>query len=554
MQENTKRISMLLVVALLIGGALPARAFGQAARMRLVDRTLDPSRNPRDGKATFSFQTRDVERAGVGSNGTIKFAGQVSVAAGTGDAGAKIVAAIAACPADGCVVDARGVTGTISQNVFSGVRKPMTLLLGVGTYVVTVQQNYATSASTPGVRIIGAGMYATIIDNRVANGAAFKFDGSDGGAALDGYQRGTELRDLSIITTTSPASSRGIDIRSNMNPTISGVRIRGLSSHGIRIINEDGDRDATAYLIMSNCELLSNGGYGFYVDDPVVQNGSGSFIFLNNAIVRNRGGGMRAIGLNWTIVGGSITYNTGYGLYVPYAVKGVSQTFQQLQVSDTEMDGNTTAHVFLEAATSASFDRVKAITSQGHTPGVFAPTIAFKIGVNRGAGSVTATKFNSTILRRDGGSVTVFQVADNASNTSIDELTTNTSTGVTEYTNAGVGTRIVQGGQSYGVADSVINNPSVSGSYTPNGLIKAHRIVIAAAGAFTMNAPTSAEDGREVELFITNNSAGTITITFNAAYSTAGYVNPKPGQKTSAKFRYIAAATSWMQIGAWSPP
>ncbi len=530
MQRNTKPNALLFAVALLVAGALPAgKAFGQLA----LTPNVDLSGSLGQGKVTSI---------------------QVYGASGAGDAGAMIVAAIAACPAEGCVVDARAVTGTISQNMFSGVRKPVTLLLGVGTYVVTVQQTYATRASTSGVRIIGAGMYATTIDNRVANGAAFKFDGSDGGAALDVYQRGTEVRDLSIITTTSPASSRGIDIRSNMNPMISGVRIQGLSSHGIQLLNDNGDHDATAYLTMANCELFNNGGYGFYSANPAVNNASGNFIFLNNAIVHNAGGGIRAIGLQWTWMGGSISYNTGYGLYVPYTVGSVSQTFTTLHVLDAEMDGNTTAHVFLEAAVSASFDRIKIITSQGKRPGVFAPAIAFKIGVNKGAGSVIATKFNSIILRRDGGSVTVFQVADNASNTSISELTKNASTGVTDYTDAGVGTRIVQGGQSYGAADSVLNNATVSGSYTPDGLIKSHRLVITATGPFTMNAPTSAEDGRELELFFVNNSAGAVNIAFNAAYSTAGFVNPAPGKNTSARFRYFAAARSWLQVGAWSPP
>jgi hypothetical protein len=523
---------------------------GGVANTSLTTIRADTDAN-RVGK--ISLQTGGIERIGVEADRIIKFGGTVSATSGTGDAGAKIVAAITACPATGCVVDARGMTGTISQDMFSGVTKPITLLLGVGTYVVTVQQTYATSTSTQGLRIIGAGKYATIIDNQVANGAAFKLDGSNGGAALDVYQRGTELRDFSIITTTNPASSRGIDIRSNMNPTMSGVRIQGLSSHGIQLLNEDGDHDASAYLIMSNCELLSNGGWGFYTANPVTSNGSGSFLFLNDAIVRNGAGGVRAIGLNWSFKGGSITYNTGYGLYVPYTTGRVSQTFQLLQISDTEMDGNTISHVFLEAAVSASFDRVKAITSEGQTPGVFAPTTAFKIGVNGGRGSVIATKLNSTILRRDGGRVTLFQIANNASNTLIDEFTTNTSTGVTNWTNAGTATRIIKDGKLYGGADSTISTTETGTSYTPDGMIAIQRIVIkGTTGTFTINAPTNPEDGQELDIILQNLTASSVAL--NAVFVASGFVSPTAGQRTSARFRYVAAASSWIQIGAWSPP
>jgi len=531
-----KRIVAPLTVALLVGCALPVgNAFG-----------ADMHAN---GVGKISLQTSSVDPDSI-----VKSGGQVIAASGAGDAGAKIVTAIAACPAVGCVVDARGVTGTISQDVFAGVTKPITLLLGAGTYVVTVQQTYVTSTSTPGVQIIGSGQYATSIDNRVANGAAFKFDGSNRGAATDVYQRGTELRDFSIITTTSPAASSGIILRANMHPTIERVRIQGLTGHGIQLLNEEGDHDATAYLTMNNCELFSNRGWGFYTADPVTSNASGSFLFLNNAIVRNAGGGVRAVGLNWNFMGGSISYNTGYGIHVPYTAGRSSQTMQTLHVNDVEMDGNSTSHVFLEAAVSATFDRVKAITSQGHTPGTFAPAIAFKIGVNGGRGTVTTTRLNSIILRHDGGKVTLFQIADNAFYTTIEEFTKNTSTGVTDYIDAGTGTRIIQYGVSYGVAASTVNNTSLTGSYTPNGKIVVHRLVITGRGAFAMNAPTDAEDGRELELFITNASGGEITITFNAKYFCAGFLNPGSGQRTSARFRYIAAAATWVQVGAWSPP
>src|SRR5215813_1746273 len=127
-----KCIIVPLTVALLVGGALPvSNAFGSA--------------NDANGVGEISLPTGSVERIGVEPDSIINFQSQVITASGAGDAGAKIVTAIAACPAAGCVVDARGVTGTISQDMFAGVTKPITLLLGAGTYVVTVPQTYVTS-------------------------------------------------------------------------------------------------------------------------------------------------------------------------------------------------------------------------------------------------------------------------------------------------------------------------------------------------------------------------------------------------------------------------
>jgi hypothetical protein len=61
------------------------------------------------------------------------------------NAGAKIAAAIAALPSTGGTVDARGLEGAqaISSDIFSGVTKPVRLLLGAGTYTLSVAQTIA---------------------------------------------------------------------------------------------------------------------------------------------------------------------------------------------------------------------------------------------------------------------------------------------------------------------------------------------------------------------------------------------------------------------------
>lgn len=478
-------------------------------------------------------------------------------------AGAKMrAAAVALAAFGGGVVDARGIAGgTISENIFASITYPITLLLGIGTYIVTVEQAYATSVNhSQGLRVFGAGMGATIIDNRVANGSAFYLDGSGGGSTFNVFQRNTELRDFQITgSATSPANSAGISLRSNHQVRIDNVWVQDVSSHGFQIVNELQDTDAVANLTMTNCRSISNDGWGFYVGNPVTQTASGNFIFNNCEFVFNGLGGMRAVGQQWTIVGGSITYNTGYGIYAPYNIVGlITQTFGILHVSDTEMDGNTLAHVKLDAGINITFENIKVIQSDTVVPADFNPPIAFIVG-DGGAGSLIAPKFQSINIRQDSLTpTTLFQIGSNALYTQINEyVKVGTGTAaITDYTDAGTATNIVQEGKTYGAA-STINSTSVTGSYTPNAKIGVHRVVITATGAFTMNAPSVATDGNEIELLITNSSAGAITISFAGGvggYFTAGYVDPTSTQKTSAKFRYVAAASTWVQVGAWSPP
>lgn len=70
-------------------------------------------------------------------------------------AGAKIAACITALPSAGGIADARGITGaqTISQNMFSSATMPVQLLMGCGTYTISVTQRPYIS----GTQIVGSG-------------------------------------------------------------------------------------------------------------------------------------------------------------------------------------------------------------------------------------------------------------------------------------------------------------------------------------------------------------------------------------------------------------
>lgn len=76
------------------------------------------------------------------------------------DAGHKIAAAIADLPSTGGIVDARELEGaqTISSDVFASSPKPITLLLGSGTYTLSATQNLASNH-----HIIGLGAGSTLL-------------------------------------------------------------------------------------------------------------------------------------------------------------------------------------------------------------------------------------------------------------------------------------------------------------------------------------------------------------------------------------------------------
>lgn len=76
------------------------------------------------------------------------------------NAGVKIAAAIAALPSGGGVVDCRDLQGvqTVSQDIFSGVSKPVHLLLGVSTIT------WSATANVPAnIMITGSGIGNTIV-------------------------------------------------------------------------------------------------------------------------------------------------------------------------------------------------------------------------------------------------------------------------------------------------------------------------------------------------------------------------------------------------------
>ncbi len=66
----------------------------------------------------------------------------------------------------------------------------------------------------------------------------------------------------------------------------------------------------------------------------------------------------------------------------------------------------------------------------------------------------------------------------------------------------------------------------------------------------TIGAPTNPIKGMRVSLMVYNNSGGTLTTTFNAAFVNSSFTNPANGKFRTALYQYDGA--HWIQQGAWS--
>lgn len=126
-----------------------------------------------------------------------------------GDAAAKILACVAALPATGGIADARGLDGaqTFGSNFLAGLTKPVTFLLGAGTYT-TVPLELPASSAPPGlVRIIGAGLGQTILIPSAANQALIRGTTTPGLASDSDY-----FADFSVKAHAAGSTGPAIDM------------------------------------------------------------------------------------------------------------------------------------------------------------------------------------------------------------------------------------------------------------------------------------------------------------------------------------------------------
>lgn len=194
-----------------------------------------------------------------------------------------------------------------------------------GTYRLDSEVLYETTSSnvfTPGFKISGDGPGLTIFDNRVASGFAFRC-ATD---TLLKFQHTVRFHNLQITTTTNPASSGGISLRSAYNVEIEDVWIKGLTGDGIRIVMNNGDQDGSNVVNLNRCRLDTNAGWGLNTEISG-SNNEISFLSIENSIFQGNGttsasatppsGGMKWKGQVLSMRNTGFTINENVGLFIP---------------------------------------------------------------------------------------------------------------------------------------------------------------------------------------------------------------------------------------------
>jgi len=419
-----------------------------------------------------------------------------------------------------------------------------------GSYVISRTLTWRnTNGTTPlaGPTIKGAGPYRSILDNRVANGPLLKLERT---VSFTFYQGG-EISDFQIRTTTSPAESSGIEVRSWWLGKISNVYIKGLTGDAIRILQASkDDGDGTSNLRVEGCHISNNGGYGITTD--IVSTGSslGYLHVIHNFILSNAAGGVKWFGMLGRFEQNSIDWNGGTGgLWVPYNAGHA----QLLTIESNEFDSNLGQHIRIDALIGG-FIRDNQWTAY-YDRGLPPTTKSVVVGDGTMPGEVSHVYLERNRVRNGEGVHTIYDVKSDAAYTRIaDTVYMQAGSTNVKFADAGTFTRWSDLGKDFGTR---LNAASVNAatSYAPDlGTASSFKIRITSAGAFMVNNPSyaasSLQDGQALELILHNDSGGAVFISLGANFRASAVPNPATGSVVSGLFRFNGGL--WFQIGSWS--
>lgn len=225
------------------------------------------------------------------------------------DASIKIANAIAALPASGGIVDARGFTGNQVMSIspfdeLSTPDKQVTILFGPAHFRV---QTTLTVRAAAGVKISGYGL--PTFGGYVNAGTEFVWDGGNGGTVLLlDRVRDSIFENFSIIPGNTTI---GIGIRLDHDEVPSGNYISAqdiiknvsimASTCGIQIGNDSVGNNSEH--VIEDCTIADTGTYGIYINDA-----QSKYIRINRGTLANRtyavyqnNGSFHATGVNLSL-------------------------------------------------------------------------------------------------------------------------------------------------------------------------------------------------------------------------------------------------------------
>jgi hypothetical protein len=153
-------------------------------------------------------------------------------------------------------------------------------------------------------------------------------------------------------------------------------------------------------------------------------------------------------------------------------------------------------------------------------------------GVTSGIGFFSGSAYNSVYgMSCLGSTATISNNANGIGNTWQNCYNVTNSTFIP---NSAIGQRIV-----YSASSGTITIVAQTADYVQ---------VVANGPTLTIGPVTAPIDGQAIDITIKNQSAGALTITWDASFRIAGWVNPANGFNRSVRFRYDATSTNWFAI------
>lgn len=403
--------------------------------------------------------------------------------------------------ADGTADDTSALQAAITAAAGREVALPS------GTIVLTSQVNYITAVNfTSGLRLRGAGMRKTIIDNRVANNSCIY---TAGGTFL--FQLGGYIKDFTIMTTTSPIASHGIEQLAVYQFDIENIYITGLSGDGIRVTASLGDPDASNNLRYSGCWIENClRGINCNFAASAVQT---SYMRVENCFFATNGVGWRCIGLSHSLINSTFVTHTTYGLQI--VDNGVSNAqFTSMQAG---FENNAQA-IQINALQGGTFIQTELAGSNAFAVSTIAVAIDTSAGIEFSGTRVRISSTPHTLWTLGAGAVS--NKIGNSFYQSYD------AAGQVRYSQNAIayGNRLDDSTDSivFGHSNGVTSIACVNGA-NQNLTIPidgaAYSIGSGTSGAYSVGGFTNGWSGRRLTLL--NNSGQVLTLLYEAAGSTA---------------------------------
>jgi len=138
-----------------------------------------------------------------------------------------------------------------------------------------------------GIIISGDGPGSTFLDNRVANGPLFSIDSDSHGGSYHA-NLGTVIQNLTILTTTSPASSTGVRVLNGYQVTFSNMAVKGMTQDGFLLANGSYSDDGWNRVIFNQVWIEACARWGIKADGSSGRN-EGSYTHLTGVFFQTCG-------------------------------------------------------------------------------------------------------------------------------------------------------------------------------------------------------------------------------------------------------------------------